>query len=364
MQQSVAATAVFTGQSWLREACVTYDKTGIITGVHALHEMAEKPLVKNGKLVPAFIDLQVYGTADRLFSAYPHADTLLLMQQNFSKAGTVLFQPTVATNTFEVIFSCIDAVRSYWDGGGSGVLGLHVEGPWIHPLRRGAHLEHLIRKPAQAEVEQLLDRGSGVITMITLAPELFDDRLLHLIEDAGVVISAGHSNADYNQALKAFDSGVRVATHLFNAMPPLHHREPGLAAAILQASHVRSSIIPDGLHVSYPMVQLAARLMGERLFAITDAVAETATGPYQHQFSGDRYEAAGILSGSALTMHQAFKNLITHVGLPIEDALRMCSTTPAEVVSKGHLYGCLKPGARAHFLLLDDENNIAEVITG
>jgi N-acetylglucosamine-6-phosphate deacetylase len=315
-------------------------------------------------LAPAFVDFQVYGAAQKLFAVYPSAATLAVMYEVFAKEGTALFQPTLATNTLDVFHQGIDAVREYWQQGGKGVAGLHLEGPWIHPAKKGAHIESLIHPPVLEEVKELLAYGKGVIKTITIAPEVCPAEVLDLLLSSGIVLSAGHSNATYQQATTAFDNRIPAVTHLFNAMSPLHHREPGLVGAALQHTNVVASIIPDGHHVDFEAIALAKKLMGERLFAITDAVTETTEGAYQHSLAGDKYECNGTLSGSAISMHQAFVNLVQKVGIDVEEALRMCALYPAKLLGMDHLYGRLAPGSAAQFLVLDKQLTLVETING
>jgi N-acetylglucosamine-6-phosphate deacetylase len=270
--------------------------------------------------------------------------------------------PTVATNTQDVFFKSIDAVRAYLDQDREGILGLHIEGPWLNPLRRGAHIESLIHSPSVQEVRELLDRGEGVIKMITLAPEVCSDEVIDLILSRGIIISAGHSNATYEQGKKAFGQGIQAATHLFNAMSPLHHREPGLPAAIINDEKAMASIIPDGHHVDFEMIRLAKSVMKERLFAITDAVTETDQGYYPHQLAGDKYESSGILSGSALSMVKAMKNLVHQAGIELGEAIRMCSLYPARVIGREHELGMIAPGYICKLVVLDEDLELRETL--
>jgi N-acetylglucosamine-6-phosphate deacetylase len=146
-------------------------------------------------------------------------------------------------------------------------------------------------------------------------------------------------------------------------MSPLQHRQPGLVGAAFNHSKAMASIIPDGYHVDFAAIAIAKKIMGNRLLVITDAVSETNEGPYQHQLAGDKYECNGVLSGSALSMHKAFKNLVKHVGIEIEEALRMCSLYPAQVLGCDGEYGKIVPQAAGQFLVLDKQLEIAEVIT-
>jgi N-acetylglucosamine-6-phosphate deacetylase len=268
----------------------------------------------------------------------------------------------LATNTIDIFKKAIDAVRAYWTKGGQGVYGLHLEGPWINGIKRGAHVKEWIHSPSFEEVKDVLEYGRGVIKMITIAPEVCSDPIIDLILSENIILSAGHSDATYQEAVRGFDKGISTVTHLYNAMSSLHHREPGLVGATLYHGKVCSSIIPDGYHVDYVAIAIAKKIMGDRLFAITDAVTETSSGPYQHQLAGDKYECNGVLSGSALSMHKAFKNLVEHAGVEVAEALRMCSLYPAKVLGCDDQHGKIAPKAAGQFLVLDKQLNLVEVI--
>jgi N-acetylglucosamine-6-phosphate deacetylase len=359
------ADKVFDGRSWLTGAIVT--KEGSVTQVADPSAVDTKDALNfpGCMIVPAMLDLQIYGAHGKLLAVYPEADSLFLLEDYCKAGGAAWFLPTVATNTIEVFHKCIDAVRAYWKAGGRSALGLHLEGPWISKAKKGAHRDECIHSPDRKEVEELLAYGKDVIKMITLAPEVCSQEIIDLISSHGIIISAGHSDADYSTAMNSFDKGVTTVTHLFNAMSPLQHRAPGLTGATFLHDRVRASIIADGYHVSYEAIQVAAKMMQQRLFAITDAVTETSEGLYRHALvNGDRYECNGVLSGSALTMHQSFLNLVNKVGIEREEALRMCSLYPAEVIKKDHLYGKIAPGYAAQFLVLDKELNFIKLISG
>jgi len=232
---------------------------------------------------------------------------------------------------------------------------LHVEGPWINPIKRGAHLSEFIYRPTTEQVKELLEYGKGVITMITLAPEVCNASIVDLIHSYGVVVSAGHSNADYATATKAFNDGIGTATHLYNAMSALQHREPGMVGAIFNHPTVYCSIVPDGYHVNFEAIQIAKKQLGNRLFAITDAVTDTDTGAYPHQLNGDKYESNGILSGSALTMLACVQKLHQYCHIEIGEAIRMCSLYPAQVIQKQGITGMLKPSQKADWIGLNED---------
>jgi N-acetylglucosamine-6-phosphate deacetylase len=198
--------------------------------------------------------------------------------------------------------------------------------------------------------------------MITLAPEVCSEEVIDFILSRGIIISADHSNATYAEGKAGFARGIQLATHLFNAMSSLKHREPGLPAAIMDDEKVMASIIPDGHHVDYAMIRIAKKIMKERLFVITDAVTETGSGAYPHQLAGDKYEASGILSGSALTMIKALKNLVDHAGIELGEAIRMCSLYPARAIGRDQELGMISPGYICKMVVLDEKLEIADVI--
>ena len=251
--------------------------------------------------------------------------------------------------------AAIAAVRDYWNQGRSGVLGLHLEGPFLHPEKRGAHLPEYLRQPTLENIKKLFAQGRGIVKMMTVAPEMCPPEVLDfLCEQTEVVISAGHSNATFQQAQAAFAGGIRVATHLFNAMSPLQHRAPGLPGAIFNHPDVRVSLVPDGHHVDFEVIKIAKKLLQERLFLITDAVTENPDGQYAHRLDGDKYVVAdGTLSGSALTMLKAVKNCVQHAGIELEEALRMASAYPAQVMGLEHRFGKIEAGRTENFVLLN-----------
>lgn len=338
---------VFTGEQWLTGASITVTD-GLISEITPLHRSgATRPVedLKGGSLVPAFIDVQLYGGNGHLFGEHPSVEALKATVQYSQQGGAHLILPTVATHKNEVALAAIDAVHNYWNSGGTGVYGLHLEGPFLNAEKRGAHTKEHIQPPTLAALQALVEPGRGIIKMMTIAPELFSDEQIRYLQHAGIVLSAGHSNATFEQANRAFDLGISTCTHLFNAMSPLHHRNPNLVGAILQHPTVYSSIVPDGHHVHATVIQLAKQLMGNRLFIITDAVTENSTGNYLHQLSDDRYTLPdGTLSGSALTMWKAVQFCVKQAGIPLEEALRMASLYPARVLQIDKKWGKLAVG--------------------
>ncbi|HUM97924.1 MAG TPA: N-acetylglucosamine-6-phosphate deacetylase [Chitinophagaceae bacterium] len=362
-QQIFYADKLFTGDEWLHDYAVVVDGYIIkeIVPISAIGSEMQVVGFEECILIPAFIDLQIYGAYGKLLAVYPEAESLYKLNDYCRKGGAVVSLPTVATNSYEVFRHSIDAINDYWKQGGEGILGIHLEGPWIHVAKRGAHIETFIHSPTFDEVKEILDYGKDVIKMITLAPELCSDEIIKYILNAGIVISAGHSNATYDEARQSFEKGITAATHLYNAMSPLQHRNPGLVGAILDDDKVMASIIPDGYHVDFAAIRIAKKILGERLFAITDAVTDTVTGAYQHYLAGDKYEAAGILSGSALNMIKAFQNLVNKARIETGEAIRMCSLYPARVLKIDDRYGKIAPGYKAAFNILDKNLELIKI---
>lgn len=350
------AKKIFTGEEWLSDCAVIVKDEIVLEIVHNNLIPSDAGIINydSGFLAPAFIDLQIYGANGALLSALPTAETLKKMYTYCTSGGANYFQPTVATNTYEVFYKCIDAIKDYRSKGGKGVIGLHVEGPWINKAKRGAHIEALIHAPTISQAKALLEYGKGVITMITIAPEVCSAEVINLIQSYGVIISAGHSNATFEEANAGFGKGIFAATHLYNAMSPLLHRAPGMAGAVMNDAAVMSSIVCDGFHVDFAAVSIAKKVMKERLFFITDAVTQTSEQPYPHQREGDKYVSKGILSGSALTMAKSVKNGVQKAGIELSEALRMASLYPARIMRLDDKLGKIEKNYKAEFAGLSD----------
>lgn len=359
-----SADKIFTGTCWLKEHALVVEND-IVENIIPVGDIpADVPVEKLQDLTiaPAFIDLQIYGAYGRLFSVYPEIDTLHKLNSYCRSGGAACFLPTVATNSYSVFYRCIDAVCNYWNEGGNGVLGIHLEGPWINTLKHGAHIESFIHSPSMAQVKELITYGKDVIKMITLAPEVCSDEVTEYLLANNITISAGHSNCSYETAKKGFEKGISSVTHLYNAMSALQHRAPGLVGAVMDDEKVMASIIPDGYHVDFAAIRIAKEVMKERLFVITDAVTETDKGPYPHYLAGDKYEASGILSGSALTMGKAVQNLVSRAGIELGEAIRMCSLYPARLIGLDKKLGKIEKGYDATFVLMDKNAAVVKLL--
>jgi N-acetylglucosamine-6-phosphate deacetylase len=348
MTLNFSTKALFTGKEWLNDV-VIHIENDLVIGIH------QKGFDANSAIpfiIPALIDLQLYGADGKLLSEFPEKETIDKIYQYCLEGGVGFFQPTIASQSMDLIYASIDAVKAYQSSGGKGCIGLHIEGPWIHPSKKGAHDASVIHIPDIEEVESILAYGKSVISMITLAPVICTPAIIKTIQDAGIVVSAGHTNASYETAMQFFDDGIPVATHLFNAMSAFQHRAPGVVGALFDHPSAMSSIVADGYHVDYAAIRIAKNIMGDRLFCITDAVTTTSTGLYQHTLVGEKYESAGTLSGSALTQLKSIKNLVEHVGIPLGEAISMCSVYPANVMQHKNITGTLEINKKANLLCL------------
>jgi N-acetylglucosamine-6-phosphate deacetylase len=355
MRQAFLADEIFTGNETLKGQILLIDNN-IISGVIPESSLPSDVVVEKFPdciIAPAFIDLQLYGGNGKLFSHSLDTESLDATHAYCVSGGCPHFMITMATNSMENFIKGIETAGEYLSSGKKGLLGLHLEGPWINPVKKGAHIEAFIKKPPREDVELLLGKGRGIIKMITLAPEQCDDEIIQLIMDHGILVSAGHSNATFQQASHAFKLGVPAATHLFNAMSPLQGREPGMVGAIYDDPNVMSSIICDGVHVDFASVHISKKMMGERLFFITDAVTSISEGYYKHVFQGDRYTLPdGTLSGSCMTMMSTLKNSVEKAGIPLEESLKMCSTYPAGLLKDPYL-GKIQAGRPADFNIIN-----------
>lgn len=368
MNKKIAYTnaVVYTGNEKLEGKAVLVDNDVVkdLVDENAVAADYEKIDLAGYNIAPAFIDLQIYGANKKLFSAYTTPEAIAETYDYGMKGGCSHFMITLATNTIEKFIQGMEAALLYQRQGGKGLLGLHLEGPYLNPVKKGAHVEACIKKPTLAEVKMLLEKGDGIVKMITLAPEMCDQEIITMLIKSGVIVSAGHSNATYQQAKKSFALGIPTATHLFNAMSAFQSREPGLVGAIYDDEKIKASIVADGVHVDFVSLKISKKLMGERLFFITDAVTSNEEGEYPHVFRGDRYTLPdGTLSGSALTMMQSVKNAVTRADISLEESLRMASAYPASLLKTTVPLGKIAKGYAADFVVFNNQLEVKQVIT-
>jgi len=344
-----------------KSVLMTGGQVTAITDENTIPEGVKRIDLKGAYLAPGLIDLQLYGSGGRLLSIDTNEATLKRMEDDLLSQGTTGFFPTISTNTNEVIEETIKVCRGYREKARGNFWGLHLEGPFLNPVRRGAHNADYIQKATMSLVKKWLDMADGVITMMTIAPELQDQEVIDYLHDAGVILSSGHSNATYAQGKAFLNKPIPAVTHIYNAMPQMHHRDPGYIPAIFE-ERPYTSIVPDGIHVDFVMGRLAKRELGNKLFFITDSVTETDHGPYQHKFTGDRYILPdGTLSGSCLTMLKCIENGVHHFGLDLGESVNMASLYPAQLAGM-HKKGRVASGCDADMIVFNDNFEVQTTI--
>lgn len=317
-------------------------------------------------LVPGFIDIQVNGGGGVLFNDDPSLDTVRAIGAAHRQFGTTGFLPTLISDDLDTIGDAIAAVQAALDAAVPGVLGMHIEGPFLNERRRGIHQSKHLRL-LDTSLVSLLSRLRGGRTVLTLAPEMTTTEKIAELVAAGILVSAGHSDANYAQTVAAIDHGLRGFTHLFNAMARLEPRAPGIVGAALYDPETWCGIIVDGHHVDPVVLKLALRCKRhDRFMLVTDAmppVGSPATsfliqGRTIRVVDGICLDDSGTLAGTALDMATAVRNAVSLLDLDLATAARMASQYPAEFLGMGHELGHIAPGYRANLVTLDDSLHV------
>lgn len=321
-------------------------------------------------LVPGFVDLHAHGGGGASFSAGTAEESHTVLDTHRRHGTTTMLASTV-TGDLDDLARQAGALAELVEAG--ELAGVHFEGPFLARARCGAHEPSLLRDPDPAAVRELLDAARGTARMVTLAPELPGGLdAVRLLAESGVLAAVGHTDADYDLTRAAIDAGATVATHLFNAMPPLAHRAPGPIAALLADERVTVELIDDGVHLHPSMLQLAFRHVGpDRVALVTDAMAaagmgdgEYALGPLRVTVEQGvaRVGKGGSIAGSTLTLDRAFRRAVTVDGVPVPQAARALSTTPARLLGLADRIGSLAPGKDADLVVLDGDYRVTGVM--
>ena len=350
---------IVTGRALLLEGGTIRD----IVAEDAIPSGARITRLAGGILAAGFIDLQVNGGGGVMFNDAPTTATIAAIGRAHRAFGTTAFLPTFISGPRDDMARAISAVREALDQAIPGVLGIHFEGPHINVARRGAHNEHEIRALAEKDIDLLTSLGAGR-TLVTLAPECVELHSMGRLAARGVIVAAGHTEADAHAFHMAAPKLTGV-THLFNAMSPLGHRELGAAGEALTRDNLACSIIADGVHVHWDVVRLAWRAKPPgKLFLVTDAMAPVGAPALDEFRLGDErvrvvdgclLTANGRLAGSLLDMGQAVRNCVAHAGIPLEEALAMAAAYPADFLGLAESRGRIAPGLRADLVWLDDD---------
>ncbi|WP_329120781.1 N-acetylglucosamine-6-phosphate deacetylase [Streptomyces sp. NBC_01465] len=321
-------------------------------------------------IVPGFVDMHVHGGGGASFTSGTPEDVLKGVQTHREHGTTTIVASTV-TGEMDFLAARAGLLSEIVEQG--DLAGIHFEGPFISPCRKGAHSEALLRDPDPADVRKLMDAARGTAKMFTLATEMrggLDS--VRMLAENGVIAAIGHTDATYEQTVEAIDAGATVATHLFNAMPPLGHREPGPIAALLEDERVTIELINDGTHLHPASLELAYRTAGSsRVAFITDAMDAAGfgdgiyhLGPLEVEVKDGvaRLVEGGSIAGSTLTLDTAFKRAVTVDKLPVEDVVRSISANPARLLGVDDKVGSLEPGKDADLVVLDAEFNLVGVM--
>ncbi|CAA0118512.1 N-acetylglucosamine-6-phosphate deacetylase [Halioglobus japonicus] len=371
MLQAIVNGQVFDGASLHTDKAVLIDGTRILAlldpgqlpdGVAATYDL------EGGILLPGFIDLQVNGGGGVLFTARPTIDSLRTIGAAHRTTGTTGFLPTLITADYDVMRAAVAAVEQAIAEGVPGILGIHLEGPFLNPQRRGVHDAGKFCALDQAGFDIITSLAAGT-TLVTLAPELTSPAMIRQLVDAGVIVSCGHSAASYAQAREALAAGATGCTHLFNAMTPLQSREPGMVGAALEDENSWFGIIADGHHIHPAAFRIAvsAKKTGGAIL-VTDAMPTVGSERKSFELDGEIISASngrltnaeGTLAGSDLDMLSAVNNAARFAGLDWLEAVRMATVYPARALGLDGELGAIKPGYRASLLALDTRHNIRD----
>jgi N-acetylglucosamine-6-phosphate deacetylase len=369
---------VFTGARLFDGERFLDDHALVVDGgtIRALVDLADRPRgeeidLGGGVLAPGFIDWQINGGGGVLLNAEPTVDAIARIADAHRREGVTGFLPTVVTDAPDVLAAALTAARKA-HARVPGALGVHVEGPFIDPRRKGAHPPEFIRPMRERDSEALIAMRAGVM-VVTLAPASVPLELVTRLARSGIVVSLGHSDATAEEAKAVFDAGARAATHLFNAMSQLSSRAPGVVGAVLADPRVICGLIADGEHAHPAAYRTAIAAKGPRGIAlISDAMPPAAGGPNSFELQGRRImrvggklvDDKGTLSGAAITLREAVRYVVLTLGLPLADALAMATLTPARLLGLDDRIGRLAPDFAANIVHLTNTLDVAGVWMG
>ena len=364
-------TAIVTPEG-IREGASLVLDGGSIADLEAAKDFGERIDLGGGYLLPGFIDTQVNGGGGVLFNDDPSVEAIAAIAAAHRKFGTTGILPTLISDDLSVIERATWATDRAIAGGIPGILGLHIEGPFINLERRGIHAERFMR-PLDEDALAVLTRPGLGVRLVTLAPECVPGGTIKRLRASGLIVAAGHSAADYEQTRVALDEGLDGFTHLFNAMTPFQSRAPGMVGAALEDRRSRFGIIVDGHHVHPATLRVALAARGlDGAMLVTDAMPPAGTDLDHFDLQGRQIMVKdgclrgedGTLAGSALTMDLALRNAMNLLGLRLADASRLASGNPAAFLKQLSYRGAIAPGLAADLVHLDTDFRVKNVWVG
>lgn len=380
MKTVITAAKLFTAEETIDHPVLVIEDGKIV----ALGSREELPLPGGARhhdfpeklLAPGFIDIHIHGGSGHDVME-PSPSALAAIEFGMAKHGVTSYLPTTVTaplsNTLQSLEHLGNAIKAGGTPGRARPLGIHLEGPFISHAKRGVHPPENLLAPSPKLLRQFYEASQGTVRMMTIAPEI--EGSIETITDAAelsILVSLGHSNATFAEANAGIAAGARHATHTFNAMRPLDHREPGVLGAVLSDDRLTADVIADGLHIAPAIIKLFLRAKGlDRSVLITDAISATGMpdgryklGQFEVEVKGDRCDLSGKLAGSVLTLDRAVRNVMQFVPLGLQDAVRLVTTNPARAIGMTETHGALEVGRTADIVVLTASGEIVATIAG
>jgi len=355
--------SIFNGETFIGNRAVVVEGSKIIKVVHKSNLTGYNNItdLKGALLVPGFIDLQVNGGGGAFYTQEASIDNYIAANKAHLGFGTTALLPTLISTSLDNIIAQCAVGKELMKDPKNGVLGIHVEGPFFNPEKKGAHSLDFVREATDYEIEKIIEAGRGVIKLFTCAPEVVSTKHIKMLVEAGIPVSAGHSNCTYEQAMNAFEAGVTKVTHLYNAMSQFTSRAPGLVGAFLDSNDkVYGGIIVDGIHCDYAALRIAQKAKREKLFLVSDAsfvkhpVDSFEIDEFKIFFKDGMYlTETGNLAGSAVSMLDSVQNCFNEANIELAETLKMSSRYPAEFMGIDDEYGYIKKGYYADFVVLE-----------
>ncbi len=365
----------------IHDGCSIYSNRSLVIDDGIVQEICDENEVLDdcviekldgGVICPGFVDLQVNGGGGVLFNDDPSVDTLKIMRDAHASVGTLAILPTLISDTKEITIAAIKSVTNAIEQGLSGIIGIHLEGPHLSQARKGAHDSSVIRAMDNEDLNNIAEAAKSIPNiMLTVAPESVTNKQIKTLSDLGVIVSLGHSQATFSDAILATDSGAKCVTHLFNAMSQLTNREPGLVGAALDDDRLTAGIIADGIHVHPSTLKAAirAKKSEDGFFLVSDAMATvgsdiqefTLNGRSIYRSNGKLTLEDGTLAGADLDLKTAVQNMMSILDMSTERAISMATGIPSNLLNSSMGFGQITKGSKAHLIYMSKNQDLTRL---